>query len=200
MLAKSPQTLKACRPIAYDPCTALLQSMHKLCKTFCINWQDGSRRYVRVEGAGSKWFPPPFCHPPLSANSLAKWVSNGGFNSNSSNSRGNLQWWKVFVTELHFLFFSFNNFKSLFWRYAKIITKLYMGHPNFLQYRENYQNLKLYCVISKSTAIVASIYKSKSIHLRYLLLPSPTKIFLRENIVFSSYAEMLLPVCSNSQY
>ena len=110
-----------------------------------------------------------------------------------------------------FLFCPLNNFvfceefwtmsqKVFFGRYAKIITKLYMGHPNFLQYRENYQNLKLYCVISKSTAIVASIYKSKSIHLRYLLLPSPTKIFLRENIVFSSYAEMLLPVCSNSQY
>ena len=85
--------------------------MHKLCKTLCINWQDGSRRYVRVEGAGSKWFPLPSCHTPLSANSLAKWVSNGGFNSNSSINMNDK---RKFITmeSIWYIFTFFSQFQS----------------------------------------------------------------------------------------
>ena len=31
--------------------------------------------------------------------------------------------------------------KVFFWRYAKIITKLYMGDPNFLQYHETQNHI-----------------------------------------------------------
>ena len=107
-------------------------AMHKLCKTFCINWQDGSRRYVRVEGAGSKWFPPPSCHPPLSANSLAKWVSNGGFNSNSSINMNDK---RKFITmeSIWYIFTFFSQFQSP-------LTALSSELPQDCQNRPNDQN------------------------------------------------------------